>query len=513
MWWMMATALAGGDPDLALDVEWKGARSLLHVRPAAGLHVAEDAYADLALTAGDAKQTLSLPGRDAARGFGLGDLRGQAVEGTLAVSLCNDDNTLCRRVEVGFTGVIPQAGRGRATLVVAPATPEAAPAWKADAQAAAAAAFAQAKADGSLVLLDFTAVWCPPCNLMAAEVLHDPAALEGFALAQLDADDASSWTMKDRYAVTGYPTLVATDADGNEVGRMLGYTGAEAMRAWLGEVRGGDLRQALAAGPDAVEPAKAALIAWRLASSETGDPQPWLDRAASAADVPELRLARVVHAPTPEDARWLAKHAPTRALDWVPSAMGLAETADGKAALREALQAGAGIPGPAEGDRLAMLAELAETDAEKRILYAAAAKAVKDGFSGDPGLDRAWYTTYAAYLTGAGQLDAAIAFLDEAAVAFPDEPTFLLSAASKLLDAERWAEALDRADRALVVAWGDNRIRVATARAKALVGLGRQDEARAFAEQVLAEIPAPPEGVKVRTTRYRDLLAEAVASP
>jgi hypothetical protein len=69
--------------------------------------------------------------------------------------------------------------------------------------------------------------------------------------------------------------------------------------------------------------------------------------------------------------------------------------------------------------------------------------------------------------------------------------------------AGRHAEALALADAAWALAWGDNRLRVAAARAEALAGLGRVDESRAFARDVLDGMVAPEADVAVRTHRYR----------
>jgi hypothetical protein len=91
--------------------------------------------------------------------------------------------------------------------------------------------------------------------------------------------------------------------------------------------------------------------------------------------------------------------------------------------------------------------------------------------------------------------------------------TFHLATSSMLLRADRPGEALAAADRALAVAWGDNRLRAGLARCKALAALGRGDEAAEAARVYLAEQPAPPDGVAVRTTRYRAQLEQIQTPP
>jgi hypothetical protein len=60
--------------------------------------------------------------------------------------------------------------------------------------------------------------------------------------------------------------------------------------------------------------------------------------------------------------------------------------------------------------------------------------------------------------------------------------------------------------------WGDNRLRAAISRSKALVALGRVDDAPDRAREALAEQPAPPPELAVRTTGYRTEL-EAFLTP
>jgi tetratricopeptide (TPR) repeat protein len=133
--------------------------------------------------------------------------------------------------------------------------------------------------------------------------------------------------------------------------------------------------------------------------------------------------------------------------------------------------------------------------------------------TGDPVQDRGHLIDLATWLTASGNLEAAIEVLDSASSAFPNDPTFLLAAATRLDTAGRFTEALDRADRAMPLSWGGNRLRVAAARSTALVGLGRTEEAREFVAATLAEIPAPPDDLDVRSNRYRRALEATVATP
>jgi thiol-disulfide isomerase/thioredoxin len=98
-------------------------------------------------------------------------------------------------------------------------------------------ALAQARADGKMVLLDFTGSdWCPWCIKFDHEVLaSDPFAtyartklelvLVDFPRAkpQDDALKQANRALANQYHVTGYPTLVLVNYTGNELGRQGGY--------------------------------------------------------------------------------------------------------------------------------------------------------------------------------------------------------------------------------------------------------------------------------------------------
>lgn len=100
----------------------------------------------------------------------------------------------------------------------------------------AALAFQRARAEGKLVFIDFYGIWCPPCQLLMSEGMMTPGGrelLDQMVVLQLDADSDASWALKSRYQVTGYPTIVVTNASGIEVGRMLGFSDTEGFISWL----------------------------------------------------------------------------------------------------------------------------------------------------------------------------------------------------------------------------------------------------------------------------------------
>jgi thioredoxin-like negative regulator of GroEL len=405
-----------------------------------------------------------------------------------------------------------------ADLVVEPAIAEAPHSvvddYHTDASAVAQAAFALAKSDGRRVLLDFGAVWCPPCNRLAAEVLHaEPAVaqLEPFHVAVLDADDPTSFALKHRYGVGGYPTVIAVEPDGTEVRRLLGYPGRQQTLEWLDAAatqQQADVDPATT-DPSSMSPEEAADIAWLLVQRAHEDVGPWLERAASAEDSVSLHLARISVNATVDDATWLVTHAPGRAMDWVWAAKALAETDGGSAVLRRALQDDLRqAHGAVAADLLYLLAEMAP-ESEAQLLYGSAAVALRTEIDDDWEHNRGHLTWLAVLMERSGDVDGALALLQRGAETWPTEPTFHLAAARMLLRLKQHQAALEMATDGMDRAWGDNALRLARHAADALLALERGEEAISVATAALAAA-APADDLDVRTHRYRLALQDVI---
>ena len=366
------------------------------------------------------------------------------------------------------------------------------------------AAFAEAKASGKPLLLDFSAVWCPPCNLLSAEVLHTadpPEVLSDYVVAVVDVDHPSSFALKSQYDIGGYPTVVVADADGSERSRMVGYPGRDAVVSWLAEAGGSSDAADIAAGADAVEPERALELAWMLLQDRRFETAaPFVERGAEV-DNALARRVRTMVEPTEDDARWLLEHDLDHIGDWFGVAMDLkaSEPELARAITRQAIRR---LDGPALADAFYVRGEVTGDEAD----YEAAASALRTAMTGDPEADRG-HLTWLASLTAHFDLDAAVALLDEARTRWPDEPTWDLTASRLLADAHANERALASARRGHDVAWGDNRLRTAHAVAKALLALDRPDEAVEVIDEAL-EAPQPEDGLSIRTFRYRERLEE-----
>lgn len=108
-------------------------------------------------------------------------------------------------------------------------------AWRTDH----AAAVADAGAAGKPMMLVFTADWCPPCQVMKAETWPDAAVQaavsERFIPVYINPDEPASRDVMMRYAITGFPTVILTDAAGRPY-RQAHFLTAEEMVQFLSAV-------------------------------------------------------------------------------------------------------------------------------------------------------------------------------------------------------------------------------------------------------------------------------------
>lgn len=506
---------AAAAPPPQARASWDRHRVELRVEAPEGHHLAEDYIATVELDPSGHGWTG--PGSSLADGVPF--LReGDALAGVIEVGICEDQSGTCVPQRLAFAGALAGRRGSDQPLVTRPAPRS----RDGDAVAHASsldAALELAARDGHRVLLDFTAVWCPPCNLLAAEVLHDPADAELFddiILVEVDVDDFDSWPVKDRYEVGGYPTLVLVDATGGELDRLVGYPGESAFVDWLESSRGAPPLGRLPA-PEALTGPESAALATRLCGVDRAqEAVPFLTRAEAAGDVSEaaLQIARLLVRSDADAAAWLAQNT-TAEPRWMWTAWSMARS---DAALADLLMASMqrALPqaeAPVAADLLYAMAGLDEAHGgaeQAPMLYAAAAATLRSGLSGDADLDRGHWTFLAQLHAAAGDLAGAEALLRDASVRFPDEMTFPYALAGILLDAGQPVAAVEAARHAANVAYGDNALRVAARLAQALAATGDAEAALATIDTALAAAPQPGDA-RVRTGRYLEALRDVRA--
>ena len=96
-------------------------------------------------------------------------------------------------------------------------------------------ALARAKRERKLLVIDFTASWCPPCQKMLRETFPHPLVAdvlgERCVLVTVDTDEHPQ--LAQRYSVAGLPDLRFLSPDGEELHRQRDFQDAENFAATL----------------------------------------------------------------------------------------------------------------------------------------------------------------------------------------------------------------------------------------------------------------------------------------
>jgi thioredoxin 1 len=85
-----------------------------------------------------------------------------------------------------------------------------------------------------VVLVDFSAIWCGPCKMLAPRLEELATETPGVKFCEVDVD--AERALADRMGVKSVPTLVLFK-DGKEVDRSVGYAPTAQLKGWISKAR------------------------------------------------------------------------------------------------------------------------------------------------------------------------------------------------------------------------------------------------------------------------------------
>jgi thiol-disulfide isomerase/thioredoxin len=388
-----------------------------------------------------------------------------------------------------------------------------------------AAALEQGARQHKPVLIDFQAVWCYSCYFMASHVLNGDEfkALESkVVFVEADADDPDGQAWMKKLNVHFLPTYVALDEHGNELGRILAerprdkfypevaaiLSGSQRLDKLKGDAQKGSLAAVAAvlddyqkryAGPEGLAwfdtlPPVVKNVADKDRDVALSRQQLLLLKAkadkndAAIADAAKHVLAGRIGCQRPyvlDDLLGATASLP-------PEEKRTAAT-EQKAAMQSYVDTQVLVANPPCADIRSGVLSLADVDAAAGD--AAGEKAILDraidmtrGKLGDNvASDRNLADNLRVYLVRAKRADEVDALELKLIAAYPNDYVYAYRHGRNLVENGHAQEGLPFLEKAAAKAYGANKLQVATYRAKALIALGRKDEAKKVVDTVVAQ--------------------------
>jgi thiol-disulfide isomerase/thioredoxin len=392
-----------------------------------------------------------------------------------------------------------------------------------------------AKLNKKPVLIDFYGIWCPPCNELDETVFETSAFLQkakGFNLLKVDADKTESWNLKHKYKIGGYPTLLFTDSQGEELYRIVGYRSLSEITRVMDMVqkaKGKNFAKACSSN-DPEDLWRCITICGERKDSSCVDKtmktlEPKLTKGS-----PRYLLAwtYALDYSQNEDLkrdgyeRMMNEYPQSIiALAWATEYLKLFEK-NKKLTPKKELIEKVLTQAKVEGDptelgftvtdvpqvKATLLEELGKKEEAKKYWKESAVELGKLAKSLPTGVTaRGFALEQISSLESAGESEAALSLANEYRLKYPNEFTFNYIVATLLNSQKKYNEALPIAQLAFDHSYGDNKIRSAILLVKLHGVNSNKEAAKKVYESVTQEIK-PDEKMEVRTHRYLKKLAE-----
>jgi thioredoxin-related protein len=401
--------------------------------------------------------------------------------------------------------------------------------------------FMSARKENKPILIDFFGIWCPPCNELDETVFEAGPFIEkakSFKLLKVDVDKDSSWKLKDKYRVGGYPTIIFTDPKGAEIYRIVGYRNLKQFLQVMDLVlssKNKKLEQACASKNEDDLWRCAVICSERknleCASEAYAKLQSLLKPGTARFDW--IRTYAIESIETPDlqregYANLLRLYPSTpQALVWSLSYLAAFEDEKNLKPKKELVQnVLKGYPEMLRDDRLEALglspSSLVQIKAEildklgkreESVLAWKEASALLEKQANElpKGTQpRAFTLDRITCLEAAGELDNALKLSKQYESLYSDEFTFYSLTAQILERMKKYSEAIPVANKGYQLSYGDNRIRMATLLIRLYATVPDKASAKKIYEEVTHQIK-PEAKLQIRTHRYLKRLDEAMS--
>lgn len=165
-------------------------------------------------------------------------LPAEFTSGKASLYICDDAVTFCETHVVEFKG----KGKGKVKTVAAPApkSPKGTINKSGFLEEDLNKALEWAKKQNKMVLIDFSARWCPGCARLEKEIFPTPAFKKigkDFVKLKIDVDRFENSVLSEKFNIKGIPTLLVITTDQEEVDRLYDYQPIETIEAFFAAIK------------------------------------------------------------------------------------------------------------------------------------------------------------------------------------------------------------------------------------------------------------------------------------